>query len=656
MLDTLVKIGKWQSQGKSEWDRFLDFPKVEIEDRHGNKITNYTLSIIFDLNENEVVISQGNLKEYDDKDVKSSKGVKLKSSGSKKISTALPSKKLNQLYITFFGKPEEDDEKGNLYEAIEKDFPEILDGQFKSLLQDIFLLKEHFREQIETTKENGDKEIDIKEINKTFELNKNEKIIYLICKVKSSKYGFDNPTSFSNISQYADFLERMYLPTEADNSKNQKIKKLCYASNGLNDDVEAFSLDERFSFNKMFVTTTQNYANQFSEKNFGKNYQASLKNQEYLDVGSKYLLNNGYVVRIANLEHLILPEFLSNSKIDLDLALEGINRKSELLFNRSLEKLDFFNKTIKDELKSDEPFWINFIAFDKGGKKYFKTTETIKDISKFHFENLLITLSEVSKRFENFSFIDWGEVMTTKIEEELVQTNFNFSTLYRIIPIKEKSGTNPILKNRALILFKSILENRRVEKEKLYHYFIELILCHYYRRYESYTNVDWYSEKNFYFAVRDSVFKYLAFFQLLKKLNLIDMEKPITTEENINQYDQLENDFFEKMNFNQPQRAMFYLGRMLNSVEYLQQGKNKTVIQKVNFNGMDKDSIQRLRIDLIEKAKQYNAMNKVIFTDQKFGKAFDYNNWELSPQEATFFILTGYSFGAGKKSENNTTD
>lgn len=27
MLQTLLKIGEWQSQGKSEWDRFLDYAK-----------------------------------------------------------------------------------------------------------------------------------------------------------------------------------------------------------------------------------------------------------------------------------------------------------------------------------------------------------------------------------------------------------------------------------------------------------------------------------------------------------------------------------------------------------------------------------------------------------------------------------------------------
>ena len=71
---------------------------------------------------------------------------------------------------------------------------------------------------------------------------------------------------------------------------------------------------------------------------------------------------------------------------------------------------------------------------------------------------------------------------------------------------------------------------------------------------------------------------------------------------------------------------------------------------------MDKENIQRLRISLIEKAKQYNAMGKVIFTDNEFGKHFNFNDWTLNPQEAVFFLLTGYSFGVGVKDAEELTE
>lgn len=150
MLDTLVKIGKWQSQGKSEWDRFLDFPKVEIEDRHGNKITNYTLSIIFDLDEEEVVIRQDNLAEYDEKKIQKLIPIKVKGGNNKAIYTSVPLSKLNQIYKTFFGKENEDTEKGELVEAIIKLNPQLLTPSFSKLLKAVFGLKQKFIEKAQS--------------------------------------------------------------------------------------------------------------------------------------------------------------------------------------------------------------------------------------------------------------------------------------------------------------------------------------------------------------------------------------------------------------------------------------------------------------------------------------------------------------------------
>lgn len=111
--------------------------------------------------------------------------------------------------------------------------------------------------------------------------------------------------------------------------------------------------------------------------------------------------------------------------------------------------------------------------------------------------------------------------------------------------------------------------------------------------------------------------------------------------------------FLTKMEYSNAQRAMFFLGRMLSAVSYMQKDKKKTVLEKVNFSGMDKDDIVRLRLALVEKAKQYQSVEKLIFTDQEFGKHFDFKNWDMNPQEAVFFLLTGYSYGAGVKNETS---
>ena len=120
MLQTLLKIGEWQSQGKIEWDRFLDFPKVEKEDKHGNPINNYILPIIFDLDEKRVIIDSENLLDYSPRTIQDKFPLKIKGGNNKAIYTSVISKSLNQIYKTFFGKEGAETETGELYEAIQK--------------------------------------------------------------------------------------------------------------------------------------------------------------------------------------------------------------------------------------------------------------------------------------------------------------------------------------------------------------------------------------------------------------------------------------------------------------------------------------------------------------------------------------------------------
>jgi CRISPR-associated protein Csh1 len=310
-----------------------------------------------------------------------------------------------------------------------------------------------------------------------------------------------------------------------------------------------------------------------------------------------------------------------------------------LLF--SFNAFDHFVKNIEDEMP--DIFWLNFVAYESDGN-YFKSTETIKDVSSFHFQKIIQSFSDVHWQLKEESFLDWNGIMT---EFGKAGRFFNFNSVYSLIPLRKEKEK----KNKALELFKSIFENRPIKKQILFEYFCELMLCHYFERYNSYTNIPKSSRDYLKKSIRDSVFKYHAFIQVLKKLKLIDMneESNLAPDEKGNKYDQAIRDFFDKMQLNRHQQAMFYLGRMLNSVEFIQKGKKKTVIEKVNFNGMDRDDIQRLRISLVEKAKQYGKVGKVVFTDSKFGELFDFNNWKMDPHEAVFFLLTGYSFGMTSK-------
>lgn len=647
MLNTLLKIGEWQSEGKSEWDRYLEKPKIKATDKKGNELKNYIISLVFDVDARNIKIDSDNLFEYDDKFLQKLKALKIQGGNNKAIYVTVPAGKLIQIYKTFFGKEGEEAIEGELAEAIKKTNPALLSGEFSNLLKDIFALKNIFLEKLTIYNENKEvDEITPKAIEKKLDLSRNQNLALITTEIRSQKY-FGNETKlFAEIPGYLKFLELKFFEKNSSGTKtsaNNEEKRLCYASGEMTDDVEGLDLSSRFSLNKMFVEETKNYASEWNKNKFRLNYQVSKSNQEKLDYASEFLLNeNGLRVRIANIDHVIIPQFPETAEIDYELTLEKIKSKADLLF--SFNALDQFVKNIEDELPGI--FWLNFVAYESDGN-YFKSTETIKDVSSFHFQKIIQSFSDVHWQLKEERFLDWNGIMTEFGHQGKF---FNLNSVYSLIPLRKEKEK----KNKALDLFKSIFENRPVKKQTLFEYFCELMLCHYFERYNSYTNIPKSSSDYLKKSIRDSVFKYHAFIQVLKKLKLIDMNEETypATDEKANKYDQAINDFFDKMQLNRHQQAMFYLGRMLNSVEFIQKGKKKTVIDKVNFNGMNRDDIQRLRISLIEKAKQYGKVGKIVFTDRKFGELFDFNNWSLDPQETVFFLLTGYSFGITSKQAN----
>ena len=108
--------------------------------------------------------------------------------------------------------------------------------------------------------------------------------------------------------------------------------------------------------------------------------------------------------------------------------------------------------------------------------------------------------------------------------------------------------------------------------------------------------------------------------------------------------------FFERMNYTDDQKAAFYLGRILGNVAYAQWKKGhrtKPVLGKINYNGMDAKALVRLRLDLLEKCRQYNILK--FFIEDSFSKFHDHfklDGWDkrMKPDEALFFLLAGYSF------------
>ena len=141
------------------------------------------------------------------------------------------------------------------------------------------------------------------------------------------------------------------------------------------------------------------------------------------------------------------------------------------------------------------------------------------------------------------------------------------------------------------------------------------------------------------------------------------MDANLSTTSISEQIAQDENTFLLKMGYGSQQQALFFLGRALSRVAYAQQKSdhNKPVLNKLNYNGMDRRTIILLANDLMEKGNQYkNKEKNTLPVIERYLKAFfnlfhaNDQDWKVPPHEALFFILSGYTYGiqAKKKSDS----
>lgn len=638
MILTLTRLGEHLSQDSDIWDDVIDTPKTDPQKE------NLIAGII--INIDEQTISAGEISAYGKNALFKFKNLSIKGGNNKATYVCCETGKIAQLEKTLFGKI---DNKGNIptkgefQEYIDNKFPALQHSLLYQVLAALFVIRDKFLSEGWNLPETIN--------SKIFGDNKgigNSKLVLIYVAVISKNLGIKSATPISALQGFEEFvhLDRFTKPTSTE-------KKISYATGKIKENVIGIDFPNRYSINYMFVETTLNYATGFNKNNFSKNYQINAEEQLFLERASDHLLKTQQI-SIAGISHCVIPQFLANKEVDFDTILEENYKKSELLFQRTVFEKSII--AIEDEFKEDDLYWLNFLAFESDGNS-FKTINLIKDVSKTHFEHVIKAFADIDAEFNNMEdTVDWPNITTEYFNQKKSQS-FNLNTIYQLIPLRKDKEK----KNEALSIFKSILEKRNININILFKHFTDLILCHRFGRYEAYKNVKRFNEDAFVFAIRDAVYKYLAFMKVLTRLKLSNyMEEntqqspeAITNPEKTNTYQQRIDTFFERMQYKDHQKALFYLGRMLNSVTYLQMEKKKTVLDKLNFNGMERNDIQRLRSSLLEKAKQYNEIERVLFADARFNELFDYNSWKVNPHEALFFILNGYSFGIHIKNNKN---
>ncbi len=129
--------------------------------------------------------------------------------------------------------------------------------------------------------------------------------------------------------------------------------------------------------------------------------------------------------------------------------------------------------------------------------------------------------------------------------------------------------------------------------------------------------------------------------------------------ENCNTFNNEKEKFLNGQGFNEQQQALFFLGNLVNQVGYAQfkaGHKHKPILAKINYQGMSKNDIKRLFLEVFEKLVQYRLLYQNVENDNsKFKELFDrnFNNWQLNDEENVFFLLSGYAYNMSTEKQNH---
>lgn len=624
MLNTLLTLGKEISQQQGEWDSLIEIPKYNDTTKNGEPITNYVLVVTFDCDNESIFLEDGLNLFSASRSPGKYRNINSElwgRNGDPWMVTCNYPNKLSILQKSIFGKPDKGDlGQGFFLKSLLKTYPEVRNTTLCKALEACYTFKDMLVDDLI-------KGIDILNkdyISKKIVLPRNHRIVMLSIAIKNKQLGINEPTLLCQLEGFEIVKQRFSKQSTKQIVSNES---LCYITGKNSPDVTLPSFSDREDLNKLFVTTTINYASNFDQSKYKSNYQIDINVQKALQNGSNYIrgkLNNQRCsVRIAGIEHYIIPTFLNPETIDIKFELDNIREMNEWVFSTKQMDNTF---TAFDSDNESGIYWIHYIAYVSDGNSV-KVINHIKDVSNIWFNHIIKQTANQSKIISNY----------------FNSYSFNFLSVYYSIPVRKDKET----KNDALKLLSQILEQRKIKSEKIFNHFCELILCHFFERYRSYTNITPKSD-NFTLAIKDSLIKYFFLFNLLKSLNLIDMINNEKTVMETHEIPDKLKQFFSEMGYSSQHQSLYWLGNIIWRIGKAQLDKGHKqipILSKINFNGMDYPKVQKLFVDAFELATQYNIASEINYASNKFQQNFPANHvlWLITPQEAVFYILSGYS-------------
>jgi len=378
-------------------------------------------------------------------------------------------------------------------------------------------------------------------------------------------------------------------------------------------------------------------------KNFDKNLRLCRKCHKQLILGEIFTMRK-LKAQIGKLEFLLIPELLFDAT-DENVKIENIQKayhevESIIRFNDAT-KIE--RETIK-ELKRENytnQFTFHFLFYMKQQQE-FRVLQFIKDVSPsriYEINKAIVEHDKFGQRWFNWENSNDKWLMT-------------FEQIFYLFPIHqdERFVTEH---RRILMLYDAILTNKRINKKMIIEKLNLLAKAYYLEQTNQYQINK--PQNNKESAMIYGILKGVILLKFLESLSVIlGGEVMDTSQLTISEEYKT---FIKDIGYTEEQVSLVLLGKLIYEIGKAQ-AKNKLVsrpiLDKINYQGMSLNKIQKLSNEVFEKLKQYKLITsdnsryylQNIYADHK--TLFDKNmsNWKLSSQENVFYILSGYALGS----------
>lgn len=382
---------------------------------------------------------------------------------------------------------------------------------------------------------------------------------------------------------------------------------------------------------KYYTTNQLIFASGLDRGNYDKNMLLCNDCLNKLQAGEMYVYNK-LSVKLAGFDVYIIPHFVYGepmNKEDMDIVAEKINYS----FNstKAIESVEKLRDEIilNTDLRNDESYFLINFVFYKQNQKATKIQRLIKDVNPSIFYKINIARNDLMKEFK------------TLLGDNL-KISLGLETVYQMIPVRLKDGSNIEYKDvmeayDALFTCKTMNKAHVIENAVGVFKTIRLEKTGY--------NINPKSNLEFKILQSNMYIKFLQHMGCLKEGKAVDVSSM--------NFKQDIKDYITSMGFGEQEAALFLMGILIGEIgnsQYKRTDGQKPILNKLNFNGIDKAKIKRLKNEVLNKLTQEKIRNFNEMTYSQMSMLLDanINNWKLNKDENLFYILSGYAYATAQ--------